>query len=246
MSDDQLLEQTSLPSMLQDMVLDSEDVHHFLDGLAKLAASTLSGGGAEALCGITLLRPRTKTTVASSDEKAKFLDEIQYGHDDGPCLRAAREGQIYSVTDFRTEDRFGDYPTTIVEHGILSALCVPIPLDGFAASGLNSYSTEAHGFDDESIRVASDFAREISKSLRMAIRVAHLTDKSEQLSAAMASRTTIDVAAGIIMGQNRCSHETAMTILKAASSGRNRKLADVAASVVASFGQQVPDTHFES
>ncbi|BBE24340.1 hypothetical protein MN0502_32230 [Arthrobacter sp. MN05-02] len=80
----------------------------------------------------------------------------------------------------------------------------------------------------------------------MAVRVAHLSDTGHQLRAAMSSRTTIDVAAGIIMGQNRCSHDTAMTILKAASSGRNRKLADVAAAVVASIGQELPETHFDS
>jgi AmiR/NasT family two-component response regulator len=62
----------------------------------------------------------------------------------------------------------------------------------------------------------------------------------------MNSRTTIDVAAGIIMGQNRCSHDTAMTILKAASSGRNVKLADIAAAVVASIGQGLPETHFDA
>jgi hypothetical protein len=37
-----------------------------------------------------------------------------------------------------------------------------------------------------------------------------------------------------------------MTILKAASSGRNKKLADVAAAVVTSIGQRAPDTHFDS
>ena len=61
----------------------------------------------------------------------------------------------------------------------------------------------------------------------------------------MTSRTTIDVAAGIIMAQNRCSHETAMSILKAASSGRNLKVAEIATAVVTSIGQQVPRTHFE-
>ncbi|BBE24655.1 hypothetical protein MN0502_35380 (plasmid) [Arthrobacter sp. MN05-02] len=88
-------------------------------------------------------------------------------------------------------------------------------------------------------------AREASKSLRMAVRIAKLTDTSDNLKTAMNFRTIIDVAAGIIMSQNRCSHDTAMTILKAASSGRNIKLNAVAAKVVESLGQEAPRTHFD-
>jgi GAF domain-containing protein len=227
-------------------VLESSDIQHFLDGLVKVAAEALSSNGTEMLCGITLLRPRAKGTVASSSEHALLMDEIQYQFDDGPCLRAAREGQIYVVADFRQETRFGAYPKAISEHGLLSALGVPIPLDGLAAAGLNFYSSEPRAFDEAMIAAASDLAREASQSLRMAVRVAHLTDTGEQLREAMSSRTTIDVAAGIIMGQNRCSHETAMTILKAASSGRNMKLAEIASAVVTSIGQQPPETHFDA
>lgn len=246
MADDQILGEVSLPGMLQDMVLESSDVNEFLGGLAKLASDALSSEGNEVFCGVTLLRPRSKGSVASSSEQAQSMDEVQYQFDDGPCLRAAREGQVYVVADFLTESRFGDYTKAITDHGIRSALGVPIPLDGLAAAGLDLYSTRPDAFDEAVITAAVDLAREASKSLRMAVRVAHLADTGEQLRAAMNSRTTIDVAAGIIMGQNRCSHDTAMTILKAASSGRNRKLVDIAAAVVTSIGQQLPETHFEA
>ncbi|MPY10458.1 GAF and ANTAR domain-containing protein [Arthrobacter bussei] len=246
MTDDRILGEVSLPRMLQDMVLESLDIHQFLDGLAGLAADRLSSEGTGMLCGITLLRPRSKGTVASSSEQARLMDEIQYQFDDGPCIRAAREGQIYVVPDFREESRFGEYPRAVAGHGLRSALGVPIPLDGFAAAGLNLYSPQPGAFDDAMITTASDLAREASQSLRLAVRVAHLSDTGKQLRDAMSSRTTIDVAAGVIMGQNRCSHDTAMTILKAASSGRNVKLAEIAAAVVASIGQQLPETHFDA
>ncbi|MCU1633620.1 MAG: Response regulator receiver protein [Micrococcaceae bacterium] len=246
MTNDQILGEVSLPRMLQDIVLESSDIHQFLDNLAKLAADALSSEGTQMLCGIVLLRPRSKATVASSSERAQRMDEVQYQFDDGPCIRAAREGQIYVVADFTEESRFGDYPKAIADHGLRSALGVPIPLDGVAAAGLNLYSPRPNAFDEAMIAAASELAREASRSLRMAVRVAHLSDTGAQLKEAMNSRTTIDVAAGIIMGQNRCSHDTAMTILKAASSGRNIKLGEIAAAVVASIGQQLPETHFDA
>ncbi|WP_167399050.1 GAF and ANTAR domain-containing protein [Arthrobacter pityocampae] len=244
MTDEQILGELALPGRLQDLVLDSSDINEFLDALARLAADTLSAPGGNVMCGVTLLRGRSKATVASSSEQATLMDEVQYAFDDGPCIRAARDGQVYSVDDFLQEQRFGEYTAAIAGHGIRSAIGVPIPLDGLAAAGLNLYSTQPHAFDDDAVAAAVELATEASKSLRMAVRIAHLTDTGEHLRAAMNSRTTIDVAAGIIMGQNRCSHEAAITILKAASSGRNVKLAEVAAAVVTSIGQQVPETHF--
>jgi AmiR/NasT family two-component response regulator len=65
------------------------------------------------------------------------------------------------------------------------------------------------------------------------------------MKAAMESRTTIDLAVGVIMGQNRCSQDAAMSILKSASSVRNVKLRDVAASVLQSLGQGPGRTHFD-
>jgi AmiR/NasT family two-component response regulator len=42
------------------------------------------------------------------------------------------------------------------------------------------------------------------------------------------SRTTIDLATGIIMEQIRCSQDEAFTLLRNASQSRNQKLHDVA------------------
>jgi hypothetical protein len=235
----------SVPGMLQDMVLESADVEGFLTNLAKLAAEQFSSPDAEVLAAVTLLRPRTKTTVASSNEHAQKMDEVQYAFNDGPCLRAAREEKTHTVSNFRTETRFGGYPEAIAGHGILSAIGVPIPLDGDAHAGLNLYASDADHFTAEDIAEAEVLARQASKSLRTAVRIARATDATQHLKAAMNSRTIIDVAAGIIMSQNRCTHATAMTILKAASSGRNMKLNAVATAVVLSIGQDIPSTHFD-
>jgi hypothetical protein len=229
-----------LSGMLQDMVLESSDVHNFLTGLSQLAANQLSPAGSEVLAAVILLRPRTKATVASSSEHAQKMDEIQHAFDDGPCLRAAREGTTYVVTDFRTDTRFGGYSAAIADHGLLSAVGIPIPLDGHAAAGLNLYATRPGAFDEEAVAEGEALAGEASRSLRMAVHIAHLTDTTAHLKEEMSSRTVIDVAAGIMMGQNRCSHDTAMMILKAASSGRHMKLKQVAATVVESLGQGLP------
>ncbi|RJT82911.1 ANTAR domain-containing protein [Arthrobacter cheniae] len=61
----------------------------------------------------------------------------------------------------------------------------------------------------------------------------------------MESRTVINLATGIVMGQNRCSQTTAMNILIAASNSRNMKLRDIAAHVVSTASDEPPTTHFD-
>ncbi len=245
--EDATLAEADLNSALLDMVMESGDVEQFLSGLTRLAVSTVSSkASGEVLCAVTLLRPRVMATVASSSEQAEKMGEIQYRFDDGPCLRAAREGYTVHVRNMPTDGRFPEYRDAVAEHGILSALGIPVTLAGHADAGLDFYSTTADAFDDDAVAAAEAFAREASISLRLAVRMAHLSDTSKHLESAMESRTDIDLAAGIIMGQNRCTQDEAVKILKAASSSRNVKLRDIAAGIVASTGQGPAATHFEA
>ncbi|MFJ6003451.1 ANTAR domain-containing protein [Arthrobacter sp. NPDC092385] len=230
---------------LQDLVLESMDVEHFLTNLARVAAEYLSEPGHEVFCGVTLLRPRHAETLASSSLTALKLDEIQYAFGDGPCLRAARTEELVQVRDTRADGRWPEYFAAVAEHGMLSILGVPIPLEGEADCGLNLYSGTVDGFTPEAIRAAEVFAREASRSLRLAVRMATLSDRQAHLSAALESRTIIDLAAGIVMGQNKCSQSAAITILKAAASHRNMKLRELSAHMVSLVSDEDPATHFD-
>lgn len=232
---------------LQDLVLGSADVEDFLHELAVVAASELASVGQEIFCGVTLIRRKRAATVASSDAHARMLDEIQYAYNDGPCLTAIHESMTVHAPDLRRDNRWPEYARAALNEGINSILAVPFLSDGNARAGLNIYSTRAHGFSGIDIDRAEQFAIQANTSLRLALRIAQLTDARNDLTTAMKSRTTIDLAAGIIMAQNRCSQATAMSILKNASSARNIKLRDVAATVVASVSSDTTvNTHFEA
>jgi GAF domain-containing protein len=239
------VEQDTVTAMLQDMVMDSDDVQEFLTGLVQVASRAFTGAYGEVFCGVTLLRPRSMVTVAASSPEAQRMDEIQYGFDDGPCLRAAREGITVHIPDFHTETRFPEYREAIASHGLRSALGIPIRLDSGASAGLDFYSTAPNTFDDKAIAVAEGFARDASRSLRLAVRIAQLSDETRNRQVAMESRTAIDMAVGAIMAQNRCSQDEAIAILRRASSGRNMKLKDLAEAMLSSLGHTGPiRTHF--
>ena len=125
-------------------------------------------------------------------------------------------------------------------------LAVPLTLDEDAKAALNIFAPAVNAFDSDALESAELFAGNAQSALRLAVRVATGQQLAADLRAAMESRTAIDLAAGIIMGQNRCSQEDAMGILVKASSSRNQKLRTVAEHLVASVSSDSrPVTHFD-
>lgn len=239
------LEATSTNQHLQELVLSSSDVEDFLHELARVSAHSLSEPGDEILCGITLFRHRKAVTVASSSAAAQALDEIQCALGDGPCVSASREQETVYIPEVEDCARWPQYAAAVRGQGVRSILAVPFLLDGDTRAALNLYSHRPGRFDGRALELARDFVNQTSLALRLAVRFAHYSDTAANLKATLESRTSIDVAVGIIMAQNRCSQSEAFELLKSASSARNIKLNIVAAGLVESLGQGPLHTHFE-
>lgn len=154
-------------------------------------------------------------------------------------------GTTVLIRDTRRDSRWPEYGLAVARHGQSTVLGVPLALDAGSRAALNIFAPAADAFDPEAVQKAGHFALQAEKALRLAVRVGARQQLADDLRAAMESRTAIDLAAGIIMGQNRCSQEEAMAILTKASSARNLKLREVAEQLVASFAPTPPSTHFD-
>ncbi|MFJ4171634.1 ANTAR domain-containing protein [Paenarthrobacter sp. NPDC089714] len=227
-----------------DLVLGSEDVEAFLTDLAAFSSGSLSLSDAPVFCGITVLRKKRAATAASSDERARILDELQNTHE-GPCLTAMDSMGSVLVPDLVREVRWPEYVEAAAGQGLRSVLSVPLVVEGDTRAALNLYSERAHAFSDADVERAEVFASHASKSLRLALKIAQLSDARNDLAAAMQSRTIIDLAVGAIMAQNHCSQEEAFTILRTASSNRNIKLRHLAQSIIQAVSSGKVTTHFE-
>ena len=227
----------SATAELQELLLATEDITGFLDHLATLAVTVLP---ADTSCGITLRREHGAMTVASSDARASQVDEIQYGHDEGPCLHSLRTGQAVVVDDLAADDRWGAYRMPALGHGIRSSLSLPLRTNGEIIGALNIYAGTPHAFGPQEQRAACRFADEASRALALAVRIADRTDMSDHLQTALVSRAVIDQALGIIMGQNRCTADEAFDLLRTISQNRNIKLRDIAAEMVTAVSGRPP------
>jgi GAF domain-containing protein len=239
--------QDGVASRLQDMVLETSDAEEFFQELAVFSSSMLSPPESQVHCNVTVVRRKKPVTVACSDDTARRMDELQYAFGDGPCLTAIRTGSTTYVPDVAREHRWPEYIRAVAKEGVQSILAVPLRLEGDSTAALNIYSSRPHGITGEDIARAELFGEQSAKTLRLELRLTRLQEAKDNLEAAMKNRTVIDVAAGVIMAQNRCSQDAAITILKKASGSRNVKLHDVAAGVIASVSPQAQAlrTHFD-
>jgi hypothetical protein len=214
---------------LQTSLLTTRSVQDFLqtvvDGAAEHIASNIA-------CTLTMLREGTLVTVASTDERATEADEVEYEFDSGPCVEAARERAESVVPDLRDDERWPEWRKASLKLGFLSAAAVPGDTGDGAQISLDLYGRELDAFGAAEMQRARVVAEEIARALRLSLLLAQQAELAEQLEAAMVSRSTIDQALGVIMGQNRTTRQEAFEILRAASQSRNIKLRDIAAAVI--------------
>jgi GAF domain-containing protein len=121
-----------------------------LQNIADVTKAVLPGNPEAS---VTLLINDRPTTVASTGQLATDLDERQYERGHGPCLHAARTGELTEIADTRTDGRWPDYMPRAAEHGALSSLSVPLAIDDEQVVGaLNIYDRRPNAFDEAAER----------------------------------------------------------------------------------------------
>lgn len=246
MGDDVGLHQaTDLQGSLQDLVVVSAGLDDFLEGLIEATCAASAPGSEDTATSVALLRPRTHAVLVGSTRDARRLAQLEIHLHDGPSLRAAATGRTVEVPDFSFGSEDPLFASTALRHGIRSAFSTPIAVQGPERAVITHYAAQPSSFTCEDRRAAERFAAASATSLGLALRLARLRDRADHLAAAMESRTTIDLAAGILMAQNRCSQDEAIEILRSASSARNMKLRELARNILTSTVDAPVSTHFD-
>lgn len=223
---------------LQGLLLSTSSVDEFLNYLVVLTVRTLDAVGS---AGVTLQPDRRPRTVASSDEVATRADEVQYHHEEGPCLEALATHTAVDIPDLSAETRFRKFTANALALGVRSVLSLPLAgSDAHTVGALNLYSFHPRAFQQATREQAQTFAGNIAGAIAVALRMANQAELTDNLRAALDSRTVIDQALGILMAQQRCGAEEAFAILRSASQHRNVKLRQVAAEVVESVAGEPP------
>jgi hypothetical protein len=216
---------------LEELLLGTGSVEAYLADFASRAADRIMPGTE---CSITARLRGDDRRVASSDERSARCDQAEISAGAGPCITAIDETRVLAGSEVWTDPRWPEWRATATEVGFRSAAAVPADAGPDAHIALNLYHDEAELWDGDAMARAEGYTQEIARVVALCLRIAEQMVLNEDLSAAMASRSVIDQAIGVVMAQNRCSAEEAFRILRSASSHRNVKLREVAAAIVRS------------
>jgi GAF domain-containing protein len=189
-------------------------------------------GASEA--GIMLVRGEKITSDAQTSDVIKKLDTLQLESDEGPCLVAAREGQVVECSDLGHEERFPTFAAAAVRSGLRSSLSMPLRLKDRSLGSLNVHSGNAGSFTEESHAITSQLAETAAIVFANAESLQEQARLAEQLRTALETRDAIGMAKGIIMERENVGREQAFEMLVRLSQNKNTKLREIAEQLVGS------------
>lgn len=215
---------------LQSLLLATSGIEPFLQHLAGLATTAADQSMS---CGITARRDGQALTVASSDDRATALDETQYDLGEGPCLHALATGDPVLLDDLNHDTRWPTYLARARRLGLQCSLSLPLTADSGPVAALNLYGFGEPSMFTPPVRHRCElFAAQASGALQLTLDRAADRELRDQLEQALVSRTIIDQAIGILIGQQHCTADHAFDLLRRRSQSSQRKLRDVAADLI--------------
>jgi transcriptional regulator with GAF, ATPase, and Fis domain len=183
---------------------------------------------------VLLLVKDRPSTVVHTGQLAVDLDETQYERGHGPCLHAARTGELTEITDTRCETRWRDYVGRAAERGNLSSLSIPLVIDEDeqVMGALNIYARKVDAFDEDSRSAATRFGPYAAVAAGNMYAYQSARNMADNLQAALESRAVIDQAKGVLMERYKLTPDQAFQMLAQASMHANRKVRDIADQLV--------------
>jgi GAF domain-containing protein len=215
-----------LAQMARDMTSEGS-VGETLTTLVDHAVSAVPGCES---AGVTMARRGWYETPAATDQVVHDVDRYQYETEEGPCLNALEEHEIFRTGDLPADPRWPRFGKLAAELGIRSMLSFRLFVDDETLGSLNLYSREPEAFGDRSVALGALFAAHAA----IALDQARARESERNLERALDGNRRIGMALGIVMALHRTDEETAFNALRTLSQRRNQKMREVAEDVIAS------------
>ncbi|MEC3954851.1 GAF and ANTAR domain-containing protein [Nocardia sp. CDC153] len=231
-------------SELTSRLLSIHDIAESASVLADVVSGMLPG---QPMLGVLIRQRRDRIALASNDPRAASIEEIQYHGGHGPSPEALETGLPVSVPDVTLERRWEGFSAQVGAHDVRSIHSQPLVTEDATIGVLTLYARRPYEFGPHTHDTVALTATHTAVLLSAAFDYARQAETTEQLLSALASRSVIDQALGIVMGQRRCGRDQAFELLRQNSQRRNVKLATVAAEIIHTITGTAPAaTHFET
>ena len=185
-------------------------------------------------CGIMMVDDTSALcAVAATDEPGRLLEVYQEQTGHGPCVDALTFDRLVLTTDLAADERWQEFPRELPERGVRAVLGIPLHVDRVPVGSLNVYRDEPGEWTESEIAALEGYAQLIEGFLHAALRAHEREELAVQLQHALNNRVMIERAVGVIMGRDRIGAVEAFDKLRRAARSRERKVADLAAELLA-------------
>ncbi|WP_369273537.1 ANTAR domain-containing protein [Streptomyces sp. R11] len=212
---------------------------------AAVAALPVGGAGLSAMSKSAASHP-----LCSTDDISEQLEELQLTLGEGPCVDAFLHGSAVLTPDLLTrelQDRWTVFADAALEAGARAVFALPLQIGAISPGVLDLYADVPTVLDAEELADALAFA-DLATLILLDARIdetgapagAEVADRGfEDLGG---YRAEIDQATGILTVQLGVGIDEAFVRLRAYAYAQRRRLADVAADVVAHRLRLSPDS----
>ena len=214
-----------------------------LTRVAELAVQAIPGADG---AGLTLLQDNRPDTIVATADFVRAVDDIQYGIGEGPCIMAAAQGVTVRSGSLGTDSTWPRFGPPVSKLGVHSALSLPLIGSEGVLGAMNIYAHAHDAFDDRAAELGELYAVPAAISVQNAQVLAQAVALAAQLETAMATRSVIDHAMGVLMSRTGCSPAEAFTRLKILSQHENRKLPVVAQRLLDEAVRRARATHTDA
>lgn len=229
---------TELQRALGVSVDSNEAVHTALQSMVSLAVIAVDGA---ASCGVTVTVGGRTHTVVHSDARTLLVDAEQYMAGDGPCLHAARVGQVVRAGSTDAAQQWPVFAAAAADENIHSFFAAPLHFGETTFGSLNLYGEGPASFTDTDVETVTALTRTLSRTLGDYRRFDQLLDQVNGLRTAIDDRAPIEQVKGMLMAFHRIDADAAFTLLAEHSQNTNRKVRDLAVDLVDSLLAGAPE-----
>jgi len=230
-------EQGPMAAALVALAMTPDDAVDLDAQLNKLVQMVVDRVAAVEYASVTAARDGAYATVATSSELATTVDQAQYEDQDGPCLRSLEENTPVGVRDIDTTIKWPGFRQAALSMGLHASVSIPL----FSGSGdtiavLNLYGRDAAAMAPLIAGVPAIFDPDLPLPADRND-LQPLDAGGEELltgfAEALAARSTIQLALGIIMGQSGTSAKDAYIQLRLRAADAGVALLTAAETVIA-------------
>lgn len=176
--------------------------------------------------GVTVASKAGVWSAAATDDVVRDGDALQYALGEGPCLDTVRFDHTVLSHDLVTDRRWPRWaPRIVADFGVHAMMSLLLYTEQDTLGALNLYADQTGAWDGDAIVIGHALADQLAVAVADAREI-------ENRGRAMAGRTVIGQAQGILMERYGINAERAFDYLRRVSQDTNRKLVAVADEVV--------------